>query len=70
MASPPMADRKVQTAQSRGRGVSPDMNPSINSGLPEQSRRQNASIYTFYPHVEYRADSELTEFESNRDEWV
>lgn len=40
----------------------------IKQGTERKLRRESASIYTFYPHVKYRADSELTEFESNRDE--
>lgn len=55
MATPPRAERKVQTAQNRGRSVSSDAQALV--------------FKFFYPHAELETSSELTELERHRNEW-
>jgi len=42
----------------------------VKSGMERKLRLVIAGVQALYPHVELETDSELTEFESNRDEWV
>jgi len=39
-------------------------------GTERKLRLEIAGVRIFYPHAEFETSSEMTELESNRDEWV
>ena len=57
--------RKSDDRPASGGEESPD---GTKQGTPRKRGHESASVQTLFPHVEFETGSELTEFESYRDE--